>query len=104
MNMLVKVALPSPGKGQGFLIPLPRREGLGEGDPGTNRDRVRYKKALLLIEHGTSVGLYALTRLFGQNTIKGYELEQEAPFIPRTTHTGICKHSLPNVGRLPKSL
>ncbi len=29
---LRSLTLPSPARGEGFLIPLPRREGLGEGD------------------------------------------------------------------------
>jgi hypothetical protein len=28
----VPLTLPSPARGEGFLIPLPRREGLGEGE------------------------------------------------------------------------
>jgi hypothetical protein len=35
MFIKIPLTLPSPARGEGFLIPLPRREGLGEGDLGT---------------------------------------------------------------------
>jgi hypothetical protein len=40
--MLVKIplTLPSPARGEGFLIPLPRREGLGEGEEDLDASRI----------------------------------------------------------------
>jgi hypothetical protein len=46
MKIFVKVplTLPSSARGEGFRIPLPRREGLGEGDVGANRNAFHRKR------------------------------------------------------------
>jgi len=41
----IPLTLPSPARGEGFLIPLPRREGLGEGDLGTDLLTFHYGSA-----------------------------------------------------------
>ena len=53
----IPLTLPSPARGEGFLIPLPRREGLGEGDvnPKLNLFHLNYLAANFFRSSSASV-------------------------------------------------
>jgi hypothetical protein len=50
--MKIPLTLPSPARGEDFLIPLPRWEGLGEGDLGANRNHFYYRGGIYTRKSG----------------------------------------------------